>query len=128
MSSPLEQEPPGGDYVRYIERLVERSAMQLQKHQAGLGGEPAVVQSSPVAAVPVRAPAAPRTPRPATPRPKKPPQGVAGVVAQRFPQLWRWRWLLAAVLVALCVVLPELLAWLVFVAVLAWQQARGKKK
>jgi len=122
MSSPLEQGPPGGDYVRYIERLVERSAALLQ-HQVEHGGPPAAAPASPPAVAP--APAS-RTPRPRIELPKGLPQGAVGAAAQRFPLLWRWRWLLAALLVALCVVWPELLAWLVFVAVLAWQQVRGK--
>jgi hypothetical protein len=120
MSSPLEQGPPGGDYVRYIERLVEQSAVLLQQHQA----EPA----RPPAAAPAPASRSPRAPRPRIELPKGLPQGAAGAAAQRFAPLWRWRWLLAALLVALCVVWPQLLGWLVFAAVLAWQQVRGKKK
>ena len=115
MPSPLEQGPPGGDYVRYIERLVERSAALLQ-HQAEHG--------SPPAAAPASASRSPRAPRPRIGLPRSLPQGAVGVAAQRFPLLWRW--LLAALLVALCVVWPGLLTWLVFAAVLVWRQVRGK--
>jgi len=123
MPSPLEQGPPGGDYVRYIERLVERSAALLQ-HQIEHGGPPAAAPASPPAAAPVPASRSPRAPRPRIGLPRSLPQGAVGVAAQRFPLLWRW--LLAALLVALCVVWPGLLTWLVFVAVLVWRQVRGK--
>ena len=113
-------EPPGGDYARYIERLLQSQDLRRGVLQAG-----AAAGQRPVAVAKAAAPAA------ATTAPRRPAkQGATQAVTRTLPA--KWPLLLGALLVLLMWFAPALLPFVMAGVILVgvghgvWKSRHGR--